>query len=250
MKAVNDAMANDDVYAGTEGVGFDNMGGDKFTMPMLLIAQDTSEVVRDKVNGIESGCYYNSVTKENYGKKITLVIAYFESVWQIWKPNMGGFVGRVRPNSIPVNGDVFKGMTTKDGNMNDVIDTWLYFVLIKDREDEGVLMMPLTSNSIKYAKVLNGMIHDSRMSSGKRAPLFYNYWELGSGKTKFDKGNSYSFGEGNTALIKCLGMVPGEVYLENVKEATLIAPTAVMGSVPAIEAPTSQLAIADSSEKY
>jgi len=245
---VKNEVLNDDVYGDVAGAGFDNMGGDKFTMPMLLIAQATSEVVTGKINGIQTGDYYNSVTKENYGPKIEVVIAYFESVWQIWKPNLGGFVGRVRPNSIKVNGDVYKGMTTPDGN--DVTDTWMYFVLIKGKEDQGVMMMPVTSNGIKYAKILNGMVHDTRMTSGKRAPIFYRYWELGSGGTKFDKGYSYSFGKDSTPLIAGKEMVPAEVYLTYVKEAVMIAPAAVYGTgetVLHIDAPASQSQIADTS---
>ena len=250
---VKNEVLDDSAYDDVAGAGYDEMGGDKFTIPMLLCAQSTSEVARDKVNGIEAGCYYNSVTKENYGKEITVVIAHFEPTWQVWKPNLGGFVARVRPNSIKVKGDVYKGMTTPEGN--DVIDTWMYFVLIKGQEDRGMLMMPITSNAIKYAKILNGMTHDSRMTSGKRAPLFYNYWTLGSGRTKFEKGDSYSFGEGSTPLIKCAGMVPPAIYLSCVKDAIAIAPAAVYGTATlALDEPQPQLAIAedssDASGKY
>lgn len=244
----NAVSVDDSAYDDVAGVGFDNMGGDKFTMPMLLIAQATSEVVTGKINGIQTGDYYNSVTKENYGPKVSLVIAYFESVWQIWKPNLGGFVGRVRPNSIKVTGDVFKGMHDVDGN--DVTDTWMYFVLLKGKEEQGVMMMPVTSNGIKYAKILNGMIHDTRMTSGKRAPLFYSYWELGSGGTKFDKGYSYSFGKDSTPLITKGEMVPGDIYLSCVKEAAMIAPSAVYGAIAAPVVETEQLAIAEDTGKY
>jgi hypothetical protein len=242
------AIVDDSAYEGMEGVGYDSMGGDKFTMPLLLIAQTTSSVVAEGTNGIKAGDFYNSVTKENYGNSIELIPVYFESVWQIWKPNLGGFAGRVRPNSIKVTGDVYKGMKDADGN--DVVDTWMYIVLIKGREEDGLLIMQVASNGIRYAKIWNGMIHDTRMTSGKRAPFFYSSWLLTVGKTKFDSGYSYSFGEGTTANIIKGDMVPPDTYLKYVKESLIIAPSAIYGA-PQIEAAPAQLALADTTEsKY
>ena len=34
-----------DFYDEMSGTGYDNMGGDKFVMPMLLVAQKTSKIV-------------------------------------------------------------------------------------------------------------------------------------------------------------------------------------------------------------
>lgn len=244
-----------DFYDEMSGAGYDNMGGDKFVMPMLLVAQKSSKIVEDGT--VKLGDFYNSVTQESYGPSISVVPVYFESVWQIWKPDMGGFVGRVRPGSIKVTGDVYKGMKTKaeDGGPDNVVDdTWMYFVLIEGREAEGMLMLPVTSSGIKHTKNWNSFIHDTRTSSGKRAPLFYKYWKLTTHKNEFDKGTAWTFGEGSKTDIVAGKTVPREIYMECVKPALEIASSAVYGEGNiAIDAPAQQLQIAsdtDSSSKY
>lgn len=243
-----------DFYDEMSGAGYDNMSGDKFVMPMLLVAQKSSKIVEEGV--VKLGDFYNSVTQESYGPSLSLVPVYFESVWQIWKPNMGGFVGRARPGSIKVTGDVYKGMFTKaeDGGPDNLVDdTWMYFVLIEGHESEGMLLMPVTSASIKHVKNWNSFIHDTRTASGKRAPLFYKYWKLTTHKNEFDKGTSWTFGEGAKTDILPGKTVPKEIYIEYVKPALEIAPSAVYGEGNiSIDAPTPQLQIADtdSSSKY
>lgn len=244
-----------DFYDEMSGSGYDNMGGDKFVMPMLLVAQKTSKIVEDGI--VKLGDFYNSVTKESYGAALEVAVVYFESVWQIWKPNMGGFVGRVRPGSIPVTGDVYKGMKTRaeeGGPDNDVDDTWMYFVLIKGRESEGIMMMPVTSTGIKHCKNWNSFIHNTVTMSGKRAPIFYKYWKLTTHKNEFTGGTSWTFGEGSKTDIQSGDIVPKEVYLEYVKPALEIAPAAVFGTGSiAIDAPAqmNQAAIEDNTDsKY
>lgn len=219
-----------DFYDEMSGAGYNTMGGDKFVMPMLLIAQKSSKIVED--GKVALGDFYNSVTQESYGPSIELAVVYFESVWQIWKPEMGGFVGRARPGSIPVTGDVYKGMFTPaegGGPDNVVDDTWMYFVLIKGRENEGLLMMPVTSSGIKHAKNWNSFMHNSVTATGKRAPIFYKYWKLTTHKNDFPKGAAWVFGEGSASDIVAGSIVPKEVYIEHVKPALLVAPSAVYG---------------------
>lgn len=241
-----------DFYDEMSGAGYDNMGGDKFVMPMLLVAQKSSGIVEDGI--VKLGDFYNSVTKESYGPSLEVAVVYFESVWQIWKPEMGGFVGRVRPGTIPVTGDVYKGMKTpaaEGGPENLVDDTWMYFVLIKGREDEGLLMMPITSAGIKHAKNWNSFMHNTVTASGKRALMFYKYWKLTTHKNDFPKGAAWVFGEGSTTDIQSGEVVPKEVYLEHVKPALLVAPAAVFGEgSTSIDAPPQQAAIEDNTSKY
>lgn len=241
-----------DFYDEMSGAGYDNMGGDKFVMPMLLVAQKSSGIVEDGT--VKHGDFYNSVTKESYGPSVEVAVVYFESVWQIWKPDMGGFVGRVRPGSIPVTGDVYKGMKTKaedGGPDNDVDDTWMYFVLIKGREDEGLLMMPVTSAGIKHAKNWNSFMHNTVTASGKRAPMFYKYWKLTTHKNDFPKGAAWVFGEGSKTDVQSGEIVPKEIFLEHVKPALIVAPAAVFGEGSvAIDTPPQQAAIEDNTSKY
>lgn len=239
-----------DFYDEMSGAGYDNMGGDKFVMPMLLVAQKSSSIVDD--GQVKLGDFYNSVTKESYGPSVEVTVVYFESVWQIWKPDMGGFVGRVRPGSIPVTGDVYKGMKTpsEDGGPDNLVDdTWMYFVLIKGRESEGLMMMPVTSAGIKHAKNWNSFIHNTVTASGKRAPIFYKYWKLTTHKNDFAKGAAWVMGEGSKTDIQSGEVVPKEIFLDYVKPALEIAPAAVFGDGnTSIDTPA-RMAIEDKSEE-
>ena len=211
-------MAENEVgfYDEVAGKGFENMGADKFAIPMLLIAQMQSSVTTADNSKVKAGDFYNSITGESYGTSVTVVPIYFNSVWLEWKPNMGGLVGRHAPYSVKVTGDAYTGMKTADGN--DIQESWCYFVLIKGRENDGPLMFSATSSNIRYAKVWNGMLNDARLPSGKHAPLFSQYWKLTSKKNKNDKGTFFILGEGKNASIEKEGWVSKDVYMNNVKD--------------------------------
>ena len=202
-----------DIYDEVAGQGFENMGVDKFSIPMLKIAQPTSSIVAD--GNVAMGDFYNSVNGKSYGSSIEVIPVYFDTVWLEWKPNMGGLVGRHKPYSIKTTGDVYTGLHTLDGN--DIQEAWCYFVLIKGHEDEGPLMLSATSTNIRYCKIWNGLLNESKLPSGKHAPLFCAYWKLESRKNKNDKGTFFVLGEGKTAAIERTTFVPKEIYLNNVK---------------------------------
>ncbi len=235
-----------DIYDDMEESGYDKMGGDKFTIPLLLIAGPTSGVIaQGNDTGIKMGDWYNSITKESYGPEIEVVPCYFDEAWYEWKPNLGGLVGVHAPNSIKVKGDVYTGMTNADGN--DIIDTWIYYVLIKGREDEGMLKLAVTSTGIKYAKIWNGLAHDYRLASGKRAPLFSQYWKLTLEKNTEGKNTWFIFGKGSSANIKHAGQVPPQVYLDYIKPVREIAPQLTL---KIDQQENNQLAIEDNTDKY
>jgi hypothetical protein len=136
-------------------------------------------------------------------------------------------------------------MTNADGN--DIIDTWIYYVLIKGREDEGMLKLAVTSTGIKYAKIWNGLAHDYRLASGKRAPLFSQYWKLTLEKNTEGKNTWFIFGKGSSANIKHAGQVPPQVYLDYIKPVREIAPQLTL---KIDQQENNQLAIEDNTDKY
>lgn len=238
-----------DSYDDMDG-GYENLDGSKFTIPMLLIAGPTSGVITSgDCPNIKMGDWYNSVTHESYGPSVKLIPCYFDEVWMEWKPDMGGLVAKHPVNSLKVSGDVYSGMKNAAGN--DIIDTWVYYVLIADKPEAGMMTLNCTSTSIKYAKIWNGLIHDCRLTSGKRAPFFSQIWELTLKKNKKDTNVWYTFGEGSAAAITRIGEVPIKTYLDHVKPVREIAPNLTLQ----LEAPVSEehakFAIEDQSEgKY
>ena len=176
------------VYDEVAGQGFENMGADKYSVPMLKVAQPTSSVLTDDGTKVKVGDFYNSATGESYGPEVEVIPVYFNSVWLEWKPNMGGLVGRHKPYSVRVTGDVFKGLKTLEGN--DIQEAWCYLVLIKGHEDSGPLLLSCTSTNIRHCKTWNSYLSENRLPSGKHAPLFLVIGRLLLRKTRMTKERS------------------------------------------------------------
>lgn len=203
------------MYDEVAGQGFENMGADKYSVPMLKIAQPTSGVLTEDGTEVKAGDFYNSISGKSYGPDIELIPVYFNTVWLEWKPNMGGLVGRHKPFSVRVTGDMFTGLKTLEGN--EIQEAWCYLVLVKGHEDDGLMLLSCTSTNIRYCKIWNSYLSEARLPSGKHAPLFSSYWALSSKKNKNDKGTFFVMGEGKVAAIKKTSWVPAEIYTSCVK---------------------------------
>jgi len=65
--------------------GFEEMGNDDISMPMLLISQQLSGVVAN--DKLPAGHFYNSVTGEDYGDNLKLIVIKYTKMWYEWMPN-------------------------------------------------------------------------------------------------------------------------------------------------------------------
>lgn len=211
-----------DIYDDIAGQGFENMGADKFSVPMLKIAQPTSSVLTEDGSEVKAGDFYNSITGKSYGPKVELVPVYFNTTWLEWKPNMGGLVARHKPYSVRVTGDRFTGLKSLAGN--DIQEAWCYLVLIRGHEDEGIMLLSCTSTNIRHCKTWNSFLSENRLKSGKSAPLFSCYWTLESKKNKNDKGTFFVLGDGKNTAITKSDWVPADIYTNFVKPVLETAP--------------------------
>lgn len=210
------------IYDDVAGQGFENMGADKFSVPMLKIAQTTSSVLTEDGSEVKAGDFYNSITGKSYGPKVELIPVYFNTTWLEWKPNMGGLVARHKPYSVRVTGDRFTGLKSLAGN--DIQEAWCYLILIRGHEDEGIMLLSCTSTNIRHCKTWNSFLSENRLKSGKPAPLFSCYWILESKKNKNDKGTFFVLGDGKNTAITKSGWVPAEIYTNFVKPVLETAP--------------------------
>lgn len=227
------------------GQGFENMGTDETAVPRLLIAQALSDVTQ---NGkVPAGHFYNSITGEDYGDSVNVIVCHFQKVWVEWKKNQGGYVGTYPVGGLEgVTGDNFKGMEHKDadGNINDVIETWDYLVILPEHKDAGFMIFGSTRGNLKYLKGWNTQMRYLRTPSGKPAPLFSAIWNMTTGKDTNKKGNQYySCNIEGKSSIKFAEWVDKETYLEYVAPARQVADQAVMladNRTQAIEAPAEE----------
>ena len=225
------------------GQGFENMGTDETAVPRLLIAQSNSEVV---TNGqVSVGHFYNSITGKDYGDAIDIIVCFFQKVWVEWKKNMGGYVGTYPVGGLEgVTGDNYKGMehTDADGNVNDVIETWNYLVVLPEHLEDGYMIFGSTRGNLKYLKGWNTQMRYLRTPLGKPAPLFSAIWTMVTGKDKNKSGQPYfSCNKDGKSSIAFKSWVSKEMFLEYVTPARQVADQAVMladNRTQAIEADT------------
>ena len=169
------------------GAGFENVGAGDVATPLLLIAQQLSGVVDG--GSVEVGHFYNSITGEDYGTQLDLVICHFKKMWYEWKPNQGGLAGIHEVGSIEVTGDVYSGMTTAEGNK--VEEKMVFLVVLPEHKDAGYMIFGSTPGTMKYMKAWLTQAQNLRLPSGKRAPLFGGVWSVELSKNTSKDGNKY-----------------------------------------------------------
>lgn len=169
------------------GQGYENVGAGDVTTPLLLVAQQLSEVVDG--GSVEVGHFYNSVTGEDYGTKLRLVICHYKKMWYEWKPNQGGLAGIHEVGAIDVTGDVYSGMKTAEGNK--VEEKMVFLVVLPDHPDSGYMIFGSTPGIMKYTKAWLTQAQNLRLPSGARAPLFGAIWDVELAKNTSKDGNKY-----------------------------------------------------------
>lgn len=178
---------NLDYLEGVAGQGFEQMGGGDINTPMLLIAQQLSEVTQGGT--VPAGHFYNSLTGEDLGTELEVVPCQFQKAWIEWKPNNGGFVARHMPGGIQVSGDNYVGMTTAEGNI--VVEAYMYLIAVPSRPDLGIMLFQSTPGNMRYLKSWNTQMRYLRLPSGKPAPMFAGVWSLSINADTNKKGNKY-----------------------------------------------------------
>lgn len=214
MKKENEIVKSEDVkdiaFIG-EGcpTGFEDMGNDDISMPMLLISQQLSGVVAN--DKLPAGHFYNSVTGEDYGDKLKMVVIKYTKMWYEWMPNQGGLVGIHEPYSIKVLGDKFSGMKSEAGN--NVIDTMCYVVALPEHPEAGYLLFNSSPGNIRYLKGWNTQMKSLRLPDGRPAPIFMGIWSVTIGKDKNKKGQTYfSCNEGGKSSFVFDGFIKEDMY--------------------------------------
>lgn len=207
---------NLDYLEGVAGQGFEQMSGGDINTPMLLIAQQLSEVAQ--AGSVPAGHFYNSLTGEDLGTELEVVPCQFQKAWIEWKPNNGGFVARHMPGSISVTGDNFSGMVTAEGNI--VVEAYMYLVAVPSRPDLGIMLFQSTPGNMRYLKSWNTQMRYLRLPSGKPAPMFAGVWSLSVNSDVNKKGNKYySLNNGGKSSARFVRWVDKELMSSTVLPA-------------------------------
>jgi hypothetical protein len=213
--------------------GFENMGAGEISTPLLLIAQPLSKVVSD--DKVKAGHFYNSITGEDYGNQLKVIVCHFDKMWYEWKPDQGGLAGRYPVGSVEVEGDKWTGMINKETG-NKIEEKYVYLVYLPEHPEAGLLVFASTGGNMKYLKGWNTQMRYLRTPSGRQAPLFAAIWSMTVNKDT-NKNNQpfYSCNEAGKSSIRFDSWVSKEIY-----------DTAIL---PARETASQAIAIADMREQ-
>lgn len=208
------------------GQGFEGMGQNDFAIPFLKILQSNSPEVNEAdkdtyVSGAKAGTFFNSVTKRIYGSEINLIPIKYDRIWLAWAPERGGLRGRYLPGSIEIDGDFFSEEGARDSEGNEISDTMVFYCLVADHIDEGLIVFSLASSGLKHGKAWNELISLQRLPSGKRAPFFGSVWKMTLAGNKNKKGSWYQIGTKNTNAEKIRDITEIE-YTNFIKPAKLM----------------------------
>ena len=221
------------------GQGFENVTSKDVVTPLLLIAQQLSGVV--DAGTVAVGHFYNSVTGEDYGDTLRLVICDYRRMWYAWKPNQQGLAGIFEPNSIEVTGDPFTGMTDKEGNK--VEEKMVFIVILPDHKDAGYMVFGSTPGTIKYTKQWLTQAQNLRLPSGKICPLFGSIWSVKVEKNTSKDGNKYYAPASNGK-----STFKFDSYIDEVLYKEAVVPTREIASQAALTADVQHAALEDNSE--
>jgi len=164
------------------GQGYEGLGAEDFIVPFLKILQKGSPVCDEanpnKIPGAKAGTFFNTLTKESYGKEITLIPLREVRLWLEWAPNMGGLKGKHTPGSIPTVGSAFgeEGLRTLSGNS--ISETMNFICLIAGHIEDGPIVFSVSSTGLRHGSFWNTMIKNTRLPNGKAAPYFACKWTL------------------------------------------------------------------------
>lgn len=199
--------------------GFEGADFESYATPFLRILQQNSpQVLEDTDNYIpdaKPGYFFNTVTNALYGKTVNVIPVRFERLYIEWKPDRGGFVAihSVEEGAeISHPGETFGSRIHKEtGNV--LQDTHTFYVLIAGREEEGPLVLPLTSTGIRHSRKWMSMAKMLRLPNRAPAPLYSSVYKLSSILNENDQGRWYQIGDRSKTAIERVDWITQDQFM-------------------------------------
>lgn len=164
--------------------GFEDINSDTLSITFIKLLQKLSpeldEAKPEYNKDAKVGMFTNSVTKELMGNKFKCIVIGFERIYAEWKPDRGGLVGYHSPaqaTALTVS-TKFGKWKTEEGN--ELIENYMYKVLIEGQEEKGIMVIAMVSSNITVAKGWNRELTTTIMGDGTKALPHFMVWEIGS----------------------------------------------------------------------
>ncbi len=158
---------------GTEGVGMDDL-----VIPRLELVQSLSPCLEEGtgayIEGAKPGMLYNNVTRELYGKSVSVIPVKFKKEYIVWKDRKkgGGFVGAF-PNADEAEACMATQEAPDDHRVNDTANQFCLLVH-PETFDLIEIVVSMAVTKLKVSRQWNTLI---RINGGDS---FSRVYELGS----------------------------------------------------------------------
>lgn len=218
---------DDEVFAGLESAGMENVSVEDLLIPRLTILQQLSpQLNRAKpefIEGAVPGMFIDTGRGDVFEPPLEFIVCFYAMTWLEWAP-LGSGKGLVK-NWGTDKAAALLGTTENDKrqhfrpNGNQVIDTATFYVLNLTAGGRRAFI-PLTSTQLKAARTLLTRIEDVRIArrdgTEMRAPIFYQSWLAVPVPVTNPKGTWYgwTFAPGR----RIMSLDPSGALLEEAKE--------------------------------
>lgn len=200
-----------------ENSGLSDFGAEDITMPWLRIAAKNTDAAnedsKDYIDGLKPGYFFNTLTKQVYGKTLKLIVLrYFKTFAEHTAGKNSEFV-RAVPRSevdkLPQAARQGGQFVLPSGNV--IKEQANYLVVLPDYPEAGILRFGLGVGSYKHVKNWNAQMQMTGV-------IWAGIWEVTTALTTAKSGETYYSIGGDTTNVKLTGYVQPEI-VDSVKAA-------------------------------
>jgi hypothetical protein len=203
------------------GEGMEEIDASAASVSYLSMAQPRGSAVADGTAIV--GEFGNTGTGNRYGSSVDVIPVGFKTIWNE-RDSLGMTVGRYEPDSIEVTETPVprgkKGFPKKvnPDTGNEVVETFMYALVMPDYPEDGYAVFIPTKASIKACRKWNTLLRASRLPNGTPAPLFGYVWRMVSERVDEGKPTDHV----RLGTIKRVGLINKDIFSKIVEPARQI----------------------------
>jgi hypothetical protein len=180
-----------------ESTGFEGVTSATYKTPFLKILQGLSPELKASnpkyIPEAKQGLFCNSASQQLYSS-VQVVVLKIEHSLITWKPDRGGFVGRVNKSEEESVVSTKEGLQKWDSMGNTIMDTIEFFCMnIEDPSD--MFILSLSAASFKHARSFATRLRMLKTPDGKSVQVTWaGVWKISVVEESNDKGSWYTIG--------------------------------------------------------
>ena len=182
------------LFDGETVTGFEGTTPETFKTPFVRVLQAQSPEIKKTdpkyIPGAEQGMLFNTATSQLYSH-IKIHVVKIEHSLILWKPERGGFSGRMHKGEGVVVRQ--EGNKKWDASGNEVMDAIEFFCINAD-DHSDVFILSFSAASYKHGRSFATRLRMLK-SNGVSIPFSWaGIWQISTMEEKNDKGSWYTIG--------------------------------------------------------